>query len=697
MDDEVYASATGVALLTNKLSKAALARPPVSAELKAAAIQLRPDMAGVVALLQQQIANRSNPPAGVGADSIPTDELAGLRNAVSVMVSQGEAVIVASIKTAKGEPSASTALAARLNTFTGTLKGVLDAQAQFDRIKGKGKAVLAATIKVRDGTGQFVKNAVELTNASLELTRLVEKRVCAFVTSPSAQSRALDLAKKVRLAAKALIVAGKTLMRDPSADTQPRTQAASELGASISELLKLLKDPPVGTGASAADSSAGGSGAVAGGAVVGGAVMGGVAVGAAAAAVAASGGEASPAPSPVPSPVAEPSPETEPSREDEASSPVDPRSRPQPVPEPEPEPEPQTEPQPQALPTPELEPQPQAQPQPEPVVATPAPGDMVAKFAFFAESSDELTFPAGARITDVVATANPAWMRGMYDGKTGIFPSNWVEAVEAGAGSQAGGGAVTGAANGGAGASAAASSSGSASAAGSEPAPKRKVKAKFMFVAEAADELTFDQGDIIDDVVEIDSEWMEGTFKGKRGIFPQAFVEDVPVEAPAPAKPAVPESNVRARALFNFTAQAADELAFYKGDVIENVLTTDDEQWWFGKCGRNDGIFPAGFVELLPEESEDAASSSIGKAKHKIGAKGSGNARGVALYDFEAESPDEVSFKAGAVITNIAFTRSEEWWRGIVNGREGLFPSDFVELTEDDAADMPAYVKRLVG
>jgi len=49
-----------------------------------------------------------------------------------------------------------------------------------------------------------------------------------------------------------------------------------------------------------------------------------------------------------------------------------------------------------------------------------------------------------------------------------------------------------------------------------------------------------------------------------------------------------------------------------------------------------------------------------------------------ALYDFDAENPDELTFKTGDVIT--VQEKNGEWWKGEFNGNSGLFPANYVEM-----------------
>jgi len=56
----------------------------------------------------------------------------------------------------------------------------------------------------------------------------------------------------------------------------------------------------------------------------------------------------------------------------------------------------------------------------------------------------------------------------------------------------------------------------------------------------------------------------------------------------------------QAVAKFTFDADQAGDLGFKKGDIITIVNRTDNEaDWWTGRIGTNEGIFPSNYVELV--------------------------------------------------------------------------------------------------
>merc|ERR1719481_133061 len=58
-----------------------------------------------------------------------------------------------------------------------------------------------------------------------------------------------------------------------------------------------------------------------------------------------------------------------------------------------------------------------------------------------------------------------------------------------------------------------------------------------------------------------------------------------------------------------------------------------------------------------------------------------------AMYEYQARRDDELSFPAGAIITNVSVQKPDAgWWRGDFNGKRcHWFPANFVSVQKPDA------------
>ncbi|KAI0598262.1 hypothetical protein F4775DRAFT_583851 [Biscogniauxia sp. FL1348] len=106
--------------------------------------------------------------------------------------------------------------------------------------------------------------------------------------------------------------------------------------------------------------------------------------------------------------------------------------------------------------------------------------------------------------------------------------------------------------------------------------------------------------------------------------------------------------------------------------------------------------------EELPEEHEThdpraaataVAEETFGHAEVAEAAAGSsGGKRALIQYDYEKAEDNELELREGEYVTNIDMV-DEDWWMGTNSrGETGLFPSNYVELVDDDegAAGAPA-------
>lgn len=127
-----------------------------------------------------------------------------------------------------------------------------------------------------------------------------------------------------------------------------------------------------------------------------------------------------------------------------------------------------------------------------------------------------------------------------------------------------------------------------------------KAKALYTFNAQNPRELSFKKGDILYLLRQIDRNWFEGERYGRKGIFPSNYVEVI--TSIEQAQEAARQSEGQARARFNFNGQTNVELSLRKGEIV-TLLRRVDENWFEGRAGNRQGIFPVAYVEVLNEPS----------------------------------------------------------------------------------------------
>lgn len=129
-------------------------------------------------------------------------------------------------------------------------------------------------------------------------------------------------------------------------------------------------------------------------------------------------------------------------------------------------------------------------------------------------------------------------------------------------------------------------------------------------------------------------------------------------------------------ALFNFvTAQ----LSFYQ-DAARILSDLRGELQMRRDHARQNTPYPVGSKQGLPDiPSFDPESTNL-QLKPKYDNQVKQTPACVALYDFDAESPFELSFHEGDVLKLIEQV-DDNWYLGELNGQEGHFPTNFVHVT----------------
>ncbi|XP_072899003.1 SH3 domain-containing protein 19 isoform X2 [Hemitrygon akajei] len=298
---------------------------------------------------------------------------------------------------------------------------------------------------------------------------------------------------------------------------------------------------------------------------------------------------------------------------------------------------------------------------------------------FTADQNDELNLKAGDTVY-LLKKLDKDWYSGKCKGHTGIFPANFVKVlVDLPVGD---------------------SKETSVKKDLFKSAPPTKgprCVARFDFEGDQPDELTFFEGDVIALKEYVNEEWAQGELKDRTGIFPLNFVdliENLPTSEQKPVQnsPMPPGSNSvtgeRAietstsnqvgdldlqwcEALYDFKAEAADDLPFKRGDRIL-ILEQIDSEWCKGKLNGIEGIFPSAFVQICTGTTSPVKQQS------------SEDKRGMAkaLYNFVGDNEDELNFKVGDTIILLE-SIDADWLKGELQGKEGIFPRSFVQVLKD--------------
>ncbi|GJQ81652.1 hypothetical protein Trydic_g8530 [Trypoxylus dichotomus] len=118
---------------------------------------------------------------------------------------------------------------------------------------------------------------------------------------------------------------------------------------------------------------------------------------------------------------------------------------------------------------------------------------------------------------------------------------------------------------------------------------------------------------------------------------------------------------------YDYTAQKTNELTIKKGDIIKEVVNKQ-AGWAEGILHDKKGCFPSTHVKFLEKDAV------VYRNKKDL----SSQRQCKVVFSYQPLHPDELTLCVGDVI-NIIGEDEEGWWKGVHNGKEGVFPSNFVE------------------
>ncbi|XP_018333133.1 SH3 domain-containing protein 19 [Agrilus planipennis] len=144
-----------------------------------------------------------------------------------------------------------------------------------------------------------------------------------------------------------------------------------------------------------------------------------------------------------------------------------------------------------------------------------------------------------------------------------------------------------------------------------------------------------------------------------RKVFPGSESPPMPnIPPPSPPKETVDVNTPYAIALYNYPAPYEGDLELEVNDIIVLLKKVNDE-WYYGRVGDKEGMFPANFVDVqVPIETNDNNAT--------------------ALYEFIPQLPGDLPLYPGKVVTVIGRI-SKDWLIGESEGQRGQFPVNFID------------------
>ncbi|XP_036104464.1 CD2-associated protein isoform X4 [Molossus molossus] len=330
--------------------------------------------------------------------------------------------------------------------------------------------------------------------------------------------------------------------------------------------------------------------------------------------------------------------------------------------------------------------------------------DYIVEFDYDAVHDDELTIRVGEVIRNVKKLQEEGWLEGELNGRRGMFPDNFVKEIKRETESKDGSLPIRRERHGNVASLVQRISTYGLPAGGIQPHPqtknikkktkKRQCKVLFEYIPQNDDELELKVGDIIDINEEVEEGWWSGTLNNKVGLFPSNFVKELEVTDDGEAHEAQEDSETV------WTGPTSPFPSLGNGNDTAPGSATQPKK--IRGVGFGD-IFKEGSVRLRTrtsssdtEEKKSEKPSivqSLGSRTQsvettKTDPEGKTKAKEYCrtLFAYEGTNEDELTFKEGEIIHLISKETGEAgWWKGELNGKEGVFPDNFaVQINELD-------------
>uniref|UniRef100_A0A8C9AIJ3 SH3 domain-containing kinase-binding protein 1 n=1 Tax=Prolemur simus TaxID=1328070 RepID=A0A8C9AIJ3_PROSS len=330
--------------------------------------------------------------------------------------------------------------------------------------------------------------------------------------------------------------------------------------------------------------------------------------------------------------------------------------------------------------------------------------DYIVEYDYDAIHDDELTIRVGEIIRNVKKLQEEGWLEGELNGRRGMFPDNFVKEIKKETESKEDNLPIKRERHGNVASLVQRISTYGLPAGGIQPHPqtknikkktkKRQCKVLFEYIPQNEDELELKVGDIIDINEEVEEGWWSGTLNNKLGLFPSNFVKELEVTDDGETHEAQEDSET---ILTGPTSPLPSP-----GNGSETAPGSITQPKKIRGIGFGD-IFKEGSVKLRTRTSSSETEEkktdkpliiqSVGSKTQnvditKTDTEGKIKAKEYCrtLFAYEGTNEDELTFKEGDIIHLISKETGEAgWWKGELNGKEGVFPDNFaVQINELD-------------
>lgn len=281
-------------------------------------------------------------------------------------------------------------------------------------------------------------------------------------------------------------------------------------------------------------------------------------------------------------------------------------------------------------------------------------------YAFEARNPDELSImPGDVILVPDGQSSEPGWLGGELHGKKGWFPEAYAEKIDSTVVTEDDKGIND-----------ISSNANTSTTAETVHIVGTEMKLKLEGISEAPE----NGSEMIDSAVR------DTLQPSENSSFTQLLKSGIGAASPIPGQGQTIPEGLQAQALFPWKAKKDNHLTFNKGDII--CVKEQQDMWWYGEFQGKFGWFPKSYVKLLSgldkigEEIQKNEVTSEVNTDQGLSDEDVSPECYIAAYAYQSQEPGDLSFQQGEIV--LVTKKEGDWWTGVIDGRSGIFPSNYV-------------------